>query len=279
MIKKLKIIMWVSLFAFYSNASIAEKIIPRFDAHIHYSHDAWDVISPKDAIETLEKAGIKHAFVSSSSDEATQKLFNVDNNLIIPVLRPYRKRGELNSWYNDITVLDMLREKLAKYEYAGIGEFHVAGKYADTVVVKGLVDLAMKHKIFMHAHSDADAINRLFNHAPNARILWAHGGFEELNFIKDMLKKYDNLWVDLAYRFDYSDGYALDDEWLNAFQEYPNRFMLGTDTYTPENWSYVVEQSETDQLWLNNIPKSLAEKISWKNAYELARWSAYKINK
>ena len=32
---------------------------PIFDAHIHYSHDVWDAISPTDAIRRLRALGIK----------------------------------------------------------------------------------------------------------------------------------------------------------------------------------------------------------------------------
>lgn len=255
--------------------SNAEMAFNRYDVHIHYSHDAWERITPEEAIEKLKAAGIKKAFVSSSSDEGTQRLYNASPDFVIPVLRPYRKRGELNSWYKDLTVVDMLRERLSKNKYAGIGEFHVSGKNADSDVVKGLVKLAMENKIFMHAHSDADAISRIFKQAPTAKILWAHGGFEELSYIIDMLRKHDQLYVDLAYRSEYADGPHVDEAWFEAFQEFPNRFMLGTDTYTPETWSYIGEQAEWDDAWLKNIPQDLAEKISWKNASALADWAYY----
>ena len=48
--------------------------MPLFDAHIHYSHDAWERCRRSEAIEILRKAGLRGAFVSSSSDEGTQML-------------------------------------------------------------------------------------------------------------------------------------------------------------------------------------------------------------
>ena len=33
--------------------------LPIFDAHLHYSHDAWDLVPPKQAIAIMRKAGIK----------------------------------------------------------------------------------------------------------------------------------------------------------------------------------------------------------------------------
>jgi hypothetical protein len=31
--------------------------------------------------------------------------------------------------------------------------------------------------------------------------------------------------------------------WRAAFLEFPDRFLLGTDTFTPERWHYVVEHA------------------------------------
>ena len=35
--------------------------LPIFDAHLHYSHDAWDTVPPKEAIAILRKAGVRGA--------------------------------------------------------------------------------------------------------------------------------------------------------------------------------------------------------------------------
>ena len=48
--------------------------LPIFDAHMHYSHDAWDVLPPKDVIAILKKAGVRRALVSSSGDDGQQRL-------------------------------------------------------------------------------------------------------------------------------------------------------------------------------------------------------------
>src|SRR5437867_5906707 len=65
-----------------------------FDAHIHYSHDAWDNLPAKEAVALLRKAGLKRAMVSSSNDEGTQRLLAEAPDLIVPELRPYRARGQ-----------------------------------------------------------------------------------------------------------------------------------------------------------------------------------------
>src|SRR5579884_4554014 len=68
--------------------------LPLFDAHIHYNHDVWETIPPKEAVARLRQAGVLRALVSSSSDDGTQKLYTEAPDLIVPELRPYRKNGE-----------------------------------------------------------------------------------------------------------------------------------------------------------------------------------------
>lgn len=63
--------------------------LPIFDAHLHYSHDAWDVLPVKDVIAILKRAGVKRALVSSSGDAGQQRLYAAAPDLIVPELRPY----------------------------------------------------------------------------------------------------------------------------------------------------------------------------------------------
>ena len=118
--------------------------LPIVDAHIHYSHDAWDVVPPKEAIALLRKAGVKRALVSSSNDEGTQKLLAEAPDLIVPELRPYRTRGEVGTWVRDETVLTYVEERLRKHTYVGIGEFHLHGADADLPVPRRIVQLAKR---------------------------------------------------------------------------------------------------------------------------------------
>jgi hypothetical protein len=39
--------------------------LPLADAHIHYSHDAWQSVPPEEAVGLLRAAGLRRAFVSS----------------------------------------------------------------------------------------------------------------------------------------------------------------------------------------------------------------------
>jgi predicted TIM-barrel fold metal-dependent hydrolase len=258
----LALVLWIAM------AAKAQEL-PIFDAHMHYSHDAWDSVPVKDVLALLRKAGIKRALISSSGDDGQQRLYAAAPDLIIPVLRPYRSRADTGSWFRDETVIPYLEERLRRYRYAGIGEFHLYGADTDLPVPRRMVQLAKHYNLFLHAHSDADGVERLFQQWPQARILWAHSGFDRPERVAEMLRRHRNLSADLAFRTDQGSGGKVDPAWRKVFMELPDRFMVGTDTYTPERWHYVPEHATWSRAWLSDLPRDVAEQIAWKNGERL----------
>jgi hypothetical protein len=249
-------------------AAVAAEL-PIFDAHLHYSSDAWPSLPPEQAVAMLRKAGVKGALVSSSGDDGQQRMRELAPDLVIPELRPYRSRGDTGTWFRDDTVIAYLEDRLKTYKYAGIGEFHLYGENADLPVPRRMVRLAKERNLFLHAHSDADAVERLFRQWPDARILWAHSGFERPDQVRAMLRRHKNLWCDLAFRTDEAQGGKVDSEWRKAFIEFPDRFLLGTDTYVPERWAYIPEHATWARGWLADLPPEIAERIAYRNGEAL----------
>lgn len=247
----------------------AQTTMPIFDAHVHYSHDAWESTPPKEAIAILRKAGLKRAMISSSSDEGTQMLYAEAPDMVVPSLRPYRKRGEISSWVRDETIVPHLEARLKKYRYAAIGEFHVYGADADLPVVQRTVQLARQYGLWLHLHGDSEAIERVLAQDPAARILWAHSGFDQPAQVRTMLRKHRQLYADLAFRNDHATGGKVDPAWRDAFIEFPDRFLVGTDTFTPERWYYIAEHADWSRAWLADLPPEIAEQIGWRNGEKL----------
>src|SRR5947207_622065 len=156
---------------FFTLGGAHAQELPIFDAHLHYSHDAWDLVPVPDVLAILRKAGVRRALVSSAGDDGQQRLYAAAPDLIIPELRPYRSRADVGTWAHDETVVPYLEERLRRYRYAAIGEFHLYGGDADLPVPRRMVELARKYNLFLHAHSDIDAVERLFRQWPQARIL------------------------------------------------------------------------------------------------------------
>lgn len=249
-----------------SGGGLSAQELPLFDAHIHYSHDAVIAVPPHKAAQILRDAGLVHALVSSSDDDGTQKLFAAAPDIVVPALRPYRRRGELSTWAHDPTVIDYVEDRLSKFNYRALGEFHAYGDDIKTDVLQRMIALAKEYDLLLHAHSDAEAIDLIFETYPDARVLWAHSGFDRPDAVRTTLRRHKNLWSDLAFRSDMARNGLVDPEWRAAFEEFPDRFMVGTDTFAPERWYYVGEHADYSRAWLADLPDELARKIAFENA-------------
>ncbi len=65
-----KPLLLIAAWLWLASAPLQAAELPIFDAHVHYSHDAWENLPPKEAVAVLRKAGLKRALVSSSGDAA-----------------------------------------------------------------------------------------------------------------------------------------------------------------------------------------------------------------
>jgi len=259
----------VSLALSFICTPVLASELPIADVHVHYSHDSVEQTPPSRVIELMQSAGLKFALVSSSDDKGTRLLREAAPDLIIPGLRPYRKRGELRSWYTDPAALEYIETLLAGQRYATIGEFHLSGDTVDLPIPQKMVKLAEQYNLILHAHSDTDAVERLLASSDVVKVLWAHAGFDQPEVVANMLRKHDRLWADLAFRSEVGSGGSLSEGWRALFEEFPDRIMLGTDTYTPERMYYLPEHAANARVWLKTLPEELAERLAWRNAFDL----------
>jgi hypothetical protein len=105
-------------------------------------------------------------------------------------------------------------------------------------------------------------------------VLWAHSGFETPAAVAEQLRRHPGLWCDLAYRSDHASGGSVDGAWRALFEAFPDRFMLGSDTFTPERWHFIGPHARSARQWLASLPAPLAEALAWRNAEKLLRAQA-----
>ncbi len=250
------------------------QTLPIFDAHIHYSRSSWDELSADAALQILKKGGVIRAFVSSTPDDGTLRLFEKDPKLVVPVLRPYRTREDMAAWHRDPQILAYLKERIRKGRgiYRGIGEFHMSRGDAGSDVFRQIAALAAKENLFFHAHVDDVVIAEIAQLNPYVCVLWAHAGMTAgPETVGKLLDRYANLWVGLALRWDVSHSGALVPEWRTLFLRHPDRFLVGTDTWVTNQWSVLPETLDGFRIWLRLLPRDVAEKIAYKNAGKLAK--------
>jgi hypothetical protein len=245
--------------------------LPIFDTHIHYSAPDWSDYPEDRILGILATAGIKRALVSSTPDDGTIKLHRKDPARIVPILRPYRSRDDIGSWWQDPTIPAYIESRLALRVHKGIGEFHLFGGQTGTPVIRRVIELAIRDNIYLHAHSDEVAIAELFTIEPRLRVIWAHAGMSSgPQAVGALLDRYPTLWVDLALRSgDVAPGGMIDPAWRALMIRHADRFLAGTDTWVTSRWEALPGSVADVRTYLSQLPPDVAEKIAHKNAERL----------
>ncbi len=241
--------------------------LPIFDAHIHYNQDARADYTPAAVIAIFDGAGIVRALGSSTPNDGTLALYEKYPTHIVPLLRPYRTDLDRGTWFRNEEIEAYIRDELKRGIYRGIGEFHLYAGQAQTPVMRRIVNLAVERDLPLCAHSDAGAIHELFALKPGLKIVWAHAGLAATApTVGKMLDRYRGLWIELSLRADdIAPGGKLDPAWRALFLRHPDRFMLGTDTWTLHRWEDVHETQAIARRWLAQLPHNVAEKIAHLN--------------
>ena len=88
------------------------------------------------------------------------------------------------------------------------------------------------------------------------------------------MQEYPRLWADLSFREEFAFQGSLDLHWRSLFERFPTRFLLGTDTYTPERWFHVGEYADWARSWLPGLAPEIAGNIAYRNAETLLQQNA-----
>ena len=248
----------------------AEDDLPIFDTHLHYSSDGWAGFSADAILDLMAQAGVYRALVSSTPDDGTLALYERAPDRVVPVLRPYRTRGDMASWTTDPTVVSYVEERLARGVYRGIGEFHLYAGQAANLAPRRFADLAAEQDLVLHAHGDSAAVAELMALRSDVKVLWAHAGMSDTPAnVGALLDRHPNLWVELALRTDVAPRGTLDPAWEAVFLRHPDRFMIGTDTWVASRWPQLPRLMADVRSWLRQLPRDVAERIAWRNAEAL----------
>lgn len=127
---------------------------------------------------------------------------------------------------------------------------------------------------------------RLLAHNTRAKIIWAHVGADQTGFrtsalCRQLLQAHPNLFMDLKIDpLNLGQNRLLEDgkvkpEWLKLFQDFPARFVIGSDQHYPEprgpqRWQAIV-------LLFNQLPGDLRRKIGMENALRIFPFKPNKL--
>jgi len=282
---------WVAIaLALPSVAQAADYTGPLFDTHLHYNQEAWDgntgPYPPADALARMQRNGVKAIVANSRPNAGTQTLAAARETReagvsVVPFVRLYRNRADYDNWFRDDSIYEMVQAELARGTasgpYKGLGEFHLYDSAnANGPVAKKLMVLAEQKKLAVLAHVDDVAIDLLMAHAPSdgraLRLIWAHTGIggPPVARVQALLERYPLLMGELSYRPGLTcDGGVLCPEWRALILKYPERFMVGSDTWVNQRWSAYDEIMRGYRTWLGDLPPDVAQRVAWDNAAAL----------
>jgi hypothetical protein len=268
---------WIAALAALAAASLtvqAQQRIEIFDTHLHYNQEPKPFFSLDQVRDVFRRNGIIGIVATSRPNKGTHELVDAKwpELKVVPFIRPYRIRDDIQTWFNDPTVYELIKEEYARGYYRGIGEFHVYGKSAQSDWVKKMVDFAVEHNLYLHAHCDEEALIILFKHNPKAKVIWAHTGFSVAPArVAELLDEHkDALWGELSYRGGITEGDGkLTSDWRNLFARYSDRFVLGSDTWINERWFSYDSIFKEYRSWLAQLPADQAQRIASGNALRL----------
>jgi hypothetical protein len=244
-----------------------------FDAHLHYNQEPNPLYSLDQIRDIFRRNGVTGILATSRPNKGTHQLMDAKapDLWVVPFIRPYRTRPDIQTWFNDPSIFDLVKAEYERGTYRGVGEFHIYGKSAASEWVKKIVDFAVERNLFLHAHCDEEALLILFSHNPRAKIIWAHTGFSTPPArVAQLLASYPDLWGELSYRSGITgkDG-TLSDEWRGLFARHSDRFLIGSDTWINERWFSYDAIMKGYRSWLAQLPREQAERIANGNAKRL----------
>ena len=266
----LRAILAGTLFLGWSNALSATDRVARaslFDAHLHYNGEARARFSVAQTLAQLQAEGVGAVIATSTPNDGTHELARAaagGSVAVIPFLRPYRTDADRATWFKDPAIASFVDDELARDgSYRGIGEFHIhGGADASGVVMKHIVDVAVARGFWLHAHCDDAALEAIFGHDARVKVIWAHSGFTTPPAkIAAYLARYPTLMAELSYRTDIASGAKVSPAWRELLTQYPDRFLLGSDTWTNEQWSSYGQIIDAYRAWLTDLPRETAENL------------------
>lgn len=268
---------------------------PLFDAHLHYNDDACVQDAPDpacphpltDVLARMQRNGVRAVLANSRPNAGTLALAGAREAThaagvtVVPFVRLYRDRADYSGWFRDESIVELVSTELARGTpagpYQGLGEFHLYDSAnANGPVARRLMALAEEKQLAVLAHVDDLAIDLLMAATPSQgqklRLIWAHTGIggASVERVDALMARYPLLMGELSYRpgLTCGDG-QLCPEWHSLLLKYPERFLIGSDTWVNQRWLYYDELMQSYRHWLGGLPASVARRIAWDNAATL----------
>lgn len=244
---------------------------PLFDSHLHYSAEDAQHFKPQAILDLLNNNAIPYAVVTGTPSQQVSNLYRHAPDRIVPLLSIYRHSADKSRWTKDKTLIPYLKKELERGHWRGIGELHIFAPDRHSNVFKQVIALATTWQLPLLLHCDPAVIDKLYEIAPSQPVIWAHAGtFPYPDLVSDYLHRYPNLLIDVSMRDErIAPGGKINDDWYELFVTYPDRIMIGVDTFSTARWQLFNSAVGTIRNWLEQLPDEIALQLAFVNAAKL----------
>jgi hypothetical protein len=157
--------------------------------------------------------------------------------------------------------------------------------HADNQALTPVFQFAAEHDMPVSIHSDVSSvwvrdplylteIENAVKANPKTRIIWCHAGVSRrvvvptlVSQIRRLLTSYPNLWIDLSWvvyeQYLVPDGKTPDAAWLKLVEEFPTRFMIGSDKVGA--FSDYDHEMQKYYLFLDGLKPDTAKRVAHDN--------------
>jgi hypothetical protein len=131
-----------------------------------------------------------------------------------------------------------------------------------------------------HLPANIPGFERLLQHNRKAKIIWAHAGadftgYRTPDLCRQLLKAHSNLYMEIKYdpmtpgKNPVVEDGKIKPEWLKLFEDFPDRFVIGSDQHYRPNLAKGQPRWEATVLILNQLPPGLRQKIGIDNVLHI----------
>ena len=98
-----------------ASATPAQQPLEIFDAHLHYNQEPTPFYSLDQVLEVFRRNNITGILATSRPNKGTHQLVDAKapGLWVVPFIRPYRVRDDIQTWFNDPAIFDLIK---AEYE-------------------------------------------------------------------------------------------------------------------------------------------------------------------
>lgn len=242
-----------------------------FDVHLHYKSGDADALGDERVLQILQRNDIERAVIIGQPPELAQRLYRRAPQRIVPFLGVYRGSDDKLQWMHDEGLPRRVEKMLQQGQWFGLGELHLFAADRHSPVFRRLVELAGEYGLVMMIHGDPAVIDTLYELAPGQPVIWAHAGaYPYPPLLNDYLERYPALMLDLSVRNGRiaPQGEPLD-SWYRLIMTYPERIMLGVDTFSLNRWRHYGKVAGATRRWLQQLPEEVAAALAYGNARRL----------